>query len=174
MLVDLRPCNANLPPATCWQRLPTIQVNHLRFLNFFGTHPLRSLIELSRSTTSDFWNFWHTSFAFVIAVVILLVFLHHYKLLYFWGVWRYKICQIWQVCQKRILCTLGMYLHLRVGKDLPARASHNIISCKGSNCGQLRHAPCLERQVKFLDSMELPARNLSELCRWRLLEELKY
>ena len=64
-----------------------------------------------------------------------------------------------------------MYLHLRVGKDLPTRASHNIISCKSPNGRQLRHAPGLERQVKFLDSME--ARNLSELCRRRLLEEFQ-
>ena len=42
-----------------------------------------------------------------------------------------------------------MYLHLRVGKDLPTRASHNIISCKSPNGRQLRHAPGLERQVKF-------------------------
>ena len=72
-----------------------------------------------------------------------------------------------------ILCTFGMYLHLRVGKDLPTRASHNIISCKSPNGRQLRHAPGLERQVKFLESMELQAQNLSELCRRRLLKEFQ-
>ena len=72
-----------------------------------------------------------------------------------------------RVCQKCILCTFGIYLHLRVGKDLPTRASHDIISCKSPN------GPGLERQVKFLESMELQARNLSELCRWRLFEELQ-
>lgn len=52
-----------------------------------------------------------------------------------------------------------MYLHLRVGKDLPTRASHNIISCKSPNGRQLRHAPGLERQVKFGTSSYETSRN---------------